>query len=186
LGAGRLSCISRSGMLRNRVTSKTGQAGWPIVAAGRSWERLCQFEAGEQHQIVGHCGPDIGFEVVEPAPGAASGAIDTFEAGDPGLDPAQKLRSRRYTHGLLTISATAMTHFLWKATSATPRALAAVRLAAGIAAIGGGLPRRRAGSSDVAIEHGQKALGVGGIAGLDDDIEDQATLAGGQAELVSY
>ena len=58
--------------------------------------------------------------------------------------------------------------------------------AAGIAAIGGGLPRRRAGSSDVAIEHGQKALGVGGIAGLDDDIEDQATLAGGQAELVSY
>ena len=58
--------------------------------------------------------------------------------------------------------------------------------AAGVAAIGGGLPWRRAGAGDVAIEHWQKALGVGGVAGFDHNIEDQATLAGGQAELVSY
>jgi hypothetical protein len=57
--------------------------------------------------------------------------------------------------------------------------------AAGIAAIGGGLPRRPAGAGDVAIEHGQESLGIGGVAGLDDDIEDQAALAGGQVELVS-
>jgi len=56
--------------------------------------------------------------------------------------------------------------------------------AAGIAAIGSSLPRRRAGAGDMAIEHGQKALGIGRIAGLDDDIKDQAALAGGQVELV--
>jgi len=37
----------------------------------------------------------------------------------------------------------------------------------------------------VAIEHRQEALGIGGVAGLDDDIEDQAALAGDQIELVS-
>ena len=57
--------------------------------------------------------------------------------------------------------------------------------AAGIAAIGGGLPRRPARAGDVAIEHGQEALGIGGVAGLDNDIEDQAALAGGQVELVT-
>ena len=40
-------------------------------------KRLCQFETGEQHQVVGHhCRPDVGLEVVEPAPGAAYTAID--------------------------------------------------------------------------------------------------------------
>ena len=37
----------------------------------------------------------------------------------------------------------------------------------------------------MAIEHRQEALDIGGIAGLDDDIEDQAALAGGEIELVS-
>ena len=37
----------------------------------------------------------------------------------------------------------------------------------------------------MAIEHRQEALGIGGVAGLDDDIEDQAALAGDQVELVS-
>ena len=41
----------------------------------------------------------------------------------------------------------------------------------GIAAIGGHLPRRHAATGDLAIEHGQEALGVRRIAGLDDDIE---------------
>jgi hypothetical protein len=57
--------------------------------------------------------------------------------------------------------------------------------AAGVATIGGGLPGRRPGASDVAVEHRHKALGVGGIAGFDDDIEDQPALAGRQVELVS-
>jgi hypothetical protein len=35
--------------------------------------------------------PDVGLEVVEPAPGAACCAIGSFEAGDPGLDPGAKV-----------------------------------------------------------------------------------------------
>jgi hypothetical protein len=35
----------------------------------------------------------------------------------------------------------------------------------------------------VAIEHGPEALGIGGVAGLDNDIEDQAALAGGRLSL---
>jgi hypothetical protein len=57
--------------------------------------------------------------------------------------------------------------------------------AAGVAAIDGGLPARHAGASDVAVEHRHKALGVGGVADFDDDIEDQPALAGCQVELVS-
>jgi len=38
---------------------------------------------------------------------------------------------------------------------------------------------------DVAVEHRQKALGIGRIAGFDDEIEDQATLAGDKVELVA-
>ena len=57
--------------------------------------------------------------------------------------------------------------------------------AAGVATIGGGLPRRRAGAGDMAIEHRHKALGIGRIAGFDDDIEDQSAFAGRQVELMS-
>jgi hypothetical protein len=113
---------------------------------------------------------------------AACGAIGTFEAEDPGLDPGTEVAPPAVHPRALTISATVMPHFLWKATSATPRVLAAVRLARlAIAAIGGGLPRRPAGAGDVAVGHGQKALRIGRVAGLDDDIEDQAALAGDEA-----
>ena len=37
----------------------------------------------------------------------------------------------------------------------------------------------------MALQHGQEALGVGRIAGLDDDVEDQAAAAAGQVELVA-
>ena len=37
----------------------------------------------------------------------------------------------------------------------------------------------------MAIEHRQKAFGVGRVAGFDDDIEDQPALAGRQVELVT-
>jgi hypothetical protein len=53
---------------------------------------------------------------------------------------------------------------------------------AGIAAIGGELARRHAATGDLALEHGQEALGIGGVAGLDDDIEDQAAGAGDQVD----
>jgi len=58
-------------------------------------------------------------------------------------------------------------------------------VAAGIAAVAGALARRRAGTVDVAGQHGQEALGIGRIAGLDDDVEDQAGAAGGEVEFVT-
>jgi hypothetical protein len=56
---------------------------------------------------------------------------------------------------------------------------------AGIAAISGRLPRGHTVTGGMAIEHRQEALGVRRVAGLDDNIEDQAALAGGQVGLVS-
>ena len=34
-----------------------------------------------------HRGPDVGLEVIEPAPSAAGQTIGSLQAGDPGLDP---------------------------------------------------------------------------------------------------
>ena len=79
----------------------------------------------------------------------------------------------------------AVPHFLWKATSATPGLGGSEIGAAGVATTGGGLPRRCAGAGNMAIEHREKALGIGRIAGFDDDIEDQSAFAGRQVELVS-
>src|SRR5205823_4005025 len=56
---------------------------------------------------------------------------------------------------------------------------------AGIAAIGRDLPRRHAAMGDLPLEHRQEAFGIGGVTGLDDEVEDQATAAGDQVELVS-
>ena len=50
---------------------------------------------------------------------------------------------------------------------------------------GGDLPWRHPAADDLAIEHGQETLGIGGVAGFDDDIENQAAPAGGQVELVT-
>jgi hypothetical protein len=52
-------------------------------------------------------------------------------------------------------------------------------------AVGGGLSRRLAIEGDVALEHGQEAFAIRGIAGLDHQVEDQTTPAGGQVELVT-
>src|SRR5271155_4728695 len=53
---------------------------------------LCRFEACQQHQVVGHhCGPDVGLEVIDPAPSAACHAIAALEAGDTGLDPSAEV-----------------------------------------------------------------------------------------------
>src|SRR3954469_24222133 len=44
-------------------------------------------QANKSNEVVGHHrGPDIGLEVVEPAPGAAGQAVGPLEAGDAGLD----------------------------------------------------------------------------------------------------
>src|SRR3954449_7110060 len=49
-------------------------------------------QANENNEVVGHDrGPDIGLEVVEPAPGAAGQAVGPLEAGDAGLDPGAEV-----------------------------------------------------------------------------------------------
>src|SRR3954465_3193429 len=49
-------------------------------------------QANENNEVVGHHrGPDIGLEVVEPAPGAAGQAVGPLEAGGAGLDPGPEV-----------------------------------------------------------------------------------------------
>src|ERR1700729_1656539 len=100
--------------------------------------------------------------------------------------PARKLRSLRYTQRLLTMASMPRWPFLWKATSLTPSGLGLGDVGrAGIAAVARDLAWRLAVRRNVALQHGQKALGIGRIAGLDDDVEDQATATGRQIDLVT-
>ena len=76
--------------------------------------------------------------------------------------------------------------FLWKATIAHAKRLGLGDVGrAGIAAVARGLARRLAVRRNVALQHGQKALGIGWIGGLDDDVEDQATATGRQIDFVT-
>src|SRR5215207_6023196 len=44
-------------------------------------------ETSEESEVVGHDrGPDVSFEVAEPAPSAAGQAVGALQAGDVGLD----------------------------------------------------------------------------------------------------
>src|SRR5260221_10784166 len=96
---------------------------------GRSRARLCGLQACQQRQVIGNYRrPDVSLEVLEAAPGGTSQAVGALETRDAGLVPARKFRSRRYTQRLLTMSSIARPRFLWKATSATPLALALSRL----------------------------------------------------------
>src|SRR5690348_2790956 len=158
-----------------------------VEAPSRRKLGLCRFEPCEQHQVVGDDGgPDVSLEVVEPAPGAAGSAIGTFETGDSGLDPGAEVAQPAINPRALDHVGHGDAALLVKGDILHAARLGLFEIvAAGIAAIGGGLPRRRATAGDLAIEHWQEALRIGGIARLDDDIEDQAALAGGEVEFVS-
>src|SRR6516165_4385475 len=148
---------------------------------------LWRFEAGEQHQVVGDDGgPDVGLEVVEPAPDAACSTIGAFEDGDAGLDPGAEVAQPTIDPGAADHVGNGDAALLVEGDILHAARLGLFEIVAtGIAAIGGGLPRWCTAAGDLAIEHRQKALGIGGIAVLDDDIEDQAALAGDEVELVS-
>src|ERR1044072_9412373 len=59
---------------------------------GRDAEASAWSQANKDNEVVGHHrGPDIGLEVVEPAPGAAGQTVGPLEAGDTGLDPGPEV-----------------------------------------------------------------------------------------------
>src|ERR1700750_1831371 len=151
---------------------------------GRTKSRV---EPGEQHQIVRHHGgPDVGLEVVQSAPGATGGAIRALEAGDRRLDAGAEVAQTTVDPGALDHLGNGDAALLVEGDVGNAAGLGGGEIgAAGVATIGGGLPRRYAGAGDMAIEHRHKALGIGRIAGFDDDIEDQSAFAGRQIELVS-
>src|SRR5207342_2847929 len=131
-----------------------------------------------QHQVVGHHGgPDIGLEVVEAAPGAAVAAVGALEAGDAGLDTgAEVAQFAVYPRALGHVGDGKAAPFVeGDIGDAAPFGLGEI-VAAGIAAVGGDLAGRRAATGDLAVEHGQEALGIGRVAGLDDDINLDAAV----------
>src|SRR5690348_10923780 len=148
---------------------------------------LCRFEAGEPHQVVRHYrGPDVGLEVIEPAPGTACQAVGSLEAGNPGLDPGAEIAQLAINPAALDHVLDCQAALLVEGDIGDAERLGCREIIlAGIAAIRSDLPRRHAAMGDLPLEHRQEALGIGGVAGLDDDVEDQAAAAGDQVELVS-
>ena len=124
--------------------------------------------------------------MVEAAPGAACRAIGALEAGDAGLDPGAEVAQpavhpRAFDHVGNGNAALLVERDIGDAAGLSGGEIGA----AGVAAIGGSLPRWRASAGDVAIEHRQEAVGIGRITALDNDIEDQAAFAGGHVKLVA-
>src|SRR5689334_13007451 len=113
---------------------------------GSDAEASAWSQANKDNEVVGHDrGPNVGLEVVEPAPGAAGQAVGPLEAGDAGLDAGPEVAQ-------LAIHPTAADHvfdaeaaLLVKGHVAHPARLRAIQvLAAGKSAIRRRLPRRPA------------------------------------------
>src|SRR5689334_12916456 len=110
--------------------------------------------------------------MIEPAPRAACQTVGSLEAGDPGLDPGAEIAQ-------LAINPAALDHVFDRQAALlvegdigdAARLGCREILPAGIAAIGSDLPRWHAAMGDLPLEHRQEALGIGGVAGLDDDVE---------------
>src|SRR5215204_5158402 len=124
-------------------------------------------QANKDNEVVGHHrGPDIGLEVVEPAPGAAGQAVGPLEAGDTRLDAGAEVAQ-------LAIDPAAADHvfgaeaaLLVKGHVAHPARLRAIQVrAAGKTAIRR-LERRPAVQADVALQHRHEPVTVGRVAGL--------------------
>src|SRR3954451_2648493 len=144
-------------------------------------------QANQDSEVVGHHrGPDISLEVVEPAQGAAGKAVGPLKAGDAGLDAGAEVAQLAIDPAAADHVFDAEAALLVKGHVAHPARLRAIQvLAAGEAAIRRRLTRRRAVRADVALQHRHEPVTVGGVAGLDHQIEDQAAPAGGQGELVT-
>src|SRR5215204_5867691 len=144
-------------------------------------------QANEDNEVVGHHrGPDIGLEVVEPAPRAAGQAVGPLEAGDAGLDAGAEVAQLAIDPAAADHVFDAEAALLVKAHIAhAARLRPAQVIATGKAAVRCRLPRRPAVPGDVALQHGQEPFTVSRVTGFDHQVEDQAAFAGGQVELVT-
>src|SRR3954451_14535607 len=172
---------------RRAIRHREGLAIASLPLRESAAEASAWSQANEDNEVVGHHrGPDIGLEVVEPAPSAAGKAVGPLEAGDTGLDAGPE-------GAQLAINPAAADHIfdaeaalLVKGPVAHAARLRAIQvLAAGKTAIRRRLTRRRAVRADVALQHRHEPVTVGRVAGFDHQIEDQAAFAGSQVELVT-
>src|SRR5262249_31728410 len=121
------------------------------------------------------------------APGATGGAVRALEAGDGRLDAGAEVAQTTVDPRALDHLGNGDAALLVEGDVGNAAGLGGGEIgAAGVATIGGGLPRRCAGAGNMAIEHRQEALGIGRIAGFDDDIEDQSAFAGPRLSLCPY
>src|SRR5215213_7827104 len=172
---------------RRSLGHEEGLAMASLPLHSRDREALGWSEANEDNKVVGHHrGPDIGLEVVEPAPGAAGQAVGPLEAGNAGLDAGAEVAQLAIDPAAADHVFDAEAALLVEGHVAHPARLRPAQvIATGKAAVRCRLPWRPAVQGDMALQHGQEPVAVGRVAGFDHQIEDQAALAGGQIELVT-
>src|SRR4029077_485978 len=174
--------LSGSQGQQNRLTSRETDGDRPSDGgAAARVVALCRGEAGGQGEGVGNDRrPDVGFEVIEPAPSAARETKSSFQAGYVGFDTGPEAFQLAVHPAALDHGVDCQGTLLVEGDILDAQGLCPLQIVeAGVAAIAGRLSRWRTLARDVALEHGKDALGIGRVAGLDDDIEDQAALARG-------
>src|SRR4051794_3782054 len=112
-------------------------------------------QANESNEVVGHHrGPDIGLEVVEPAPGATRQAVGPLEAGDAGLDPGAEVAQLAIDPAAADYPLNPEPALLVEGHVAHAARLRSIEVsAAGKAAVRDRLTRRGSVRADVALEH---------------------------------
>src|SRR6266852_6941343 len=124
---------------------------------------LCRLEAYEQDEIVGNDRrPDVCFEVIEPAPGAARETKSPFQAGYVSLDAGTEVFRLAVHPAALDHGVDRQSAFLMEGDILDTHGLCLLHIVeAGVAAITGRLSRCHTLARDVALAHGKATLGIG-------------------------
>src|SRR5258707_9434913 len=154
---------------------------------GRSRARLCGLQACQQRQVIGNYRrPDVSLEVLEAAPGGTSQAVGALETRDAGLDAGAEVSQPAVHPAALDHVFDRQAALLVEGHVGDAPGLGLVEIVARcIATISHRLTRRAAVERDVAIQHGQEAFAVGRVARLGHQVEDKASSAAGQVELLA-